>query len=297
VKALVLPLVLPLVSARGAAAAPPRVCFTAATEATNLIADDATATLCSNDKPVTCARVDLASGAWTAVATAPAVPTAAPGTFVVTQSATGVAVCRGDACTKLSVPAPGEGDPYLAAASSDGKRAVLASVGWKGARFFDVAADKQVTAVTLTADGGCLDTVAFVGAFVYLATNVCAGPGAEGKVYNWRGKVTATLDGVNPYAIAPVEVGGRYAVADIDGTAVAIIDGKTGTSQTVSVPRVDCEACSIGGGMPFNGALAKTPNGKLVMTSPKLAVVVDPATRRIEKSFRIPVCPEAGSGN
>lgn len=282
-----------------AADADARPCLPADAVVGKLVADDAAATLCYGDKTATCARVDLASGAWSAVAKPPADPAVPPPAFAINQDDRGVAVCRGETCTKLAaVPAPTkDSGPYLAAASGDGKRAVLAADAWKGARFFDVAANKQVAAVSLTAGGGCLDTVAVVGAFVYLATNVCAGPGAEGKVYSWRGKLVSSLDGVNPYGMSPVEVGGLYAVADVGGYAVAIIDGKTGASHTVSAPKVACDACSIGGGMPYSGALAATPSGKLVITNPYVVMVVDPVARKVERSFRFPVCAASGSGS
>lgn len=272
-------------------------------------ADDRSATLCTtalgdDNKDERCLAVDLATGAWRRVAApkavpAPAKPSPAAG-FEVRQDARGVSVCHGDTCTKLKLHPPpvedGSQTSYLAAVSADGKRAVIADDSLKGAAFFDATTGKRVRTLKLIADGGCMDTVDFLDQLVYIAVNVCAGPGAEGKFYSWTGKVVGELGTVNPYGAPPVHLSGTsYAFADLNGMAIEVVDSRTAQTRALSIPEVDngCDDCYPLGASPVGGnlSLLRTPSGKLVDLNTRSIALVDPTATRIEKQFPFPLCP------
>lgn len=272
-------------------------------------ADDRSATLCTaalgdDNKDERCLAVDFASGTWrTAVAPraapAPAKPSPATG-YEVRQDAHGVSVCRGETCTKLKLRAPSGADgsqsSYLAAVSDDGKRAVIADDSLKGAAFFDATTGKRVRTLKLTAGGGCMDTVDFLDQLVYIAVNVCAGPGAEGKFYSWAGKVVGELGTVNPYGAPPIHLSGTsYAFADLNGLAIEVVDSRTARTRALSIPEGDdgCDDCYPLGASPLGGSasLIKTRSGKLVDLTTRSIALVDPTATRIEKQFPFPLCP------
>jgi hypothetical protein len=299
----------------GSAAAPAKPAFACfpiedGRHMTRFAADDRSATVCTmpesagdddaKQPPPQCLTVDLATGTWRD-GTPPPPATPSPAAFEVKQDAKAVQVCKGTACTKLAIrPLKLEGEEtgqYMAAVSDDGKRAILASDSINGAWLFDATTGKKVKELKLVEPGGgCMNTVAFLGQLVYIAVDVCAGPGAEGALYTWAGKQVGKIDKVNPYGMQPIHVGGdNYAIGDLDGSTVAFVDATTAKPRAVSLPEIACEDCSpIGEGVHWGDPpLVKTPSGKLVAVSSKLLAVIDPATRKIEKQHRLPICPKA----
>ena len=138
-----------------------------------------------------------------------------------------------------------------------------------------------------------MDTVAFLGEVVYLAVNVCAGPGAEGKFYSWAGKPIGKLEKVNPYGAPPIHLTGTsYAFADLNGDAIELVDTRTMKTRALEIPSIACDDCYPFGGAPIGGdvALVKTPSGKLVDLATKSVVLADPAAMKIEKQVAFPMC-------
>jgi hypothetical protein len=268
-------------------------------------ADDKTATICTavigeGDKQPTCIAVDLATGAWSSTAKpAPPAPPKGKVDLEVKQDQTAVQVCEGSACKKLDVPPPKldeEGKPmtYLTAVSEDHKHAVVAADPLKGAWFFDATTGKKLRTIPLVDGGGCMDSLAFLGDLVYIAVNVCAGPGAQGKVYSWDGKVVASIEGVNPYGSSPIQLGpDTWAFADLNGGAIAVFDAKAKKSRALEIPRNECDDCYALGAAPVGGdvALIQTASGKLVDLAGTSVAVVDAEGSKILAQYKIPPCP------
>jgi hypothetical protein len=299
----------PLIDAGIDSAAAPRVCFPTDQDHYfgGFFADDRAATLCvyteddagEKKKHNTCLAVDLATGAWRRVpddAAAPIKrrPSDAP---VVKQSAKAVAVCRGRDCKKLAVRPPDGSEPYLWAVSEDGKRVILAGDRLKGAVLLNAETGKKVRTIKGT-EGGCWDTVDFLDDVVYIAINVCAGPGAEGAFYSWKGKQLAKLEDINPYGAVPIHLTGTlWAFGDLGGYLVAIVDSKTLKQRLLKIPEVaqpDCDGCYVVAGSPVGAddSLVKLPSGKLVDLGTNSVAVVDGVAGKIEQQYPLPMCPK-----
>jgi hypothetical protein len=276
-----------------AARADTRFCFAPDATFAALVADDSAATVCTSDQPAKCGRVDLKTGTWSAAAVPTPAPAPASTAAYQVKQDRGVSICHAGKCSKLAVPAPTkDSGPYSVEVSDDGKLAVLGSALINGVWFYDVAANKKVKALSMTGteDNGCLDSIASLGAFVYISVGVCAGPGAEGRIYDWRGNQIGRLD-INTYNMTPLAFGDVWAVPANNGDSVAVIAAKTAAVTPIAIPQSDCEACKVNGDVTTGHAYAKTPAGKLVLTSPSGVAVIDPVTRKVDKQLAFAVCP------
>ncbi|MBA3465559.1 MAG: hypothetical protein H0T46_36840 [Deltaproteobacteria bacterium] len=291
-----------------AAPAPPPVAATCIEKEDGLAlieagVDDKAVTICLRadsapeaTKP-TCYAVDLASGAWSSATAAPAKRKPAASLYEIKQDEAGVSICKGTACTKLAVKAPtkdeeGALQEYQGAVREDGDCVVLMDDSLDGAWFFD-GKGKKVKALKLRekgAEGPCLHAVAFAGNLAYVATDVCAGPGAEGAYYDCKGKKVAWPEKVNPYGYTPQHVSGSiYALGDLNGGAVSELDAKTGMVRAVEIPK-DCEDCAVLSSTPEQTAdLLVSPAGKLIQIDASRVIVIH-AEKGVEKTYKFPLC-------
>lgn len=298
-------------AAGAGAAATPGYCVTA--DLQNVLAafgaDDKTATFCLGKEgddagPPACTAVDLATGAYRAAAAAPVPADPPPPSLDIKQHEKGVEACKGAACRKLDLPAPGLEDgqivPYKTAVSSDGRRVVAFEGAGADVIFLDAATGKRVKTLKIANDSTCVESAHFVGESVYVETSVCAGPGGSGVLYSWAGKKLADIapESLNPYGAEPISVGGdRWALVDFGGGDVLVFDGKTGQHvHLIEIPEPEgCDRCGevLGGGPPHWSAtrIAKLSSGKLVTIDSAGVSIIDPAAGKIEKTHRIPICP------
>ncbi|HEY5946651.1 MAG TPA: hypothetical protein VIV40_14210 [Kofleriaceae bacterium] len=241
--------------------------------------DDASIAFCFTEDDVAkkCAVVELASGAFTAIAPPPPAPEAKP-------PATDT--------SKLALP---KGHTWETALSPDGKT-IAAVSDLEGQLFIvDAASGKVRKVVKWSADGGCMEQPSFIGDNIYVQYNVCAGPGATGWIVSPEGKKLGGIKHVNPTGDFYPIGGTRYAFEDFGGSGLEIVDGKTGKSLKeieIKLPE-DChdnhECLSLATG---NLGLVQLPNGKLVQLMGQIAIV-DAAAGKIDKMIKWPLCPEA----
>lgn len=246
-------------------------------------------------RKTTCGTVDRTAGTWTEGAQPPE-PTKPAPVLEVKQDKGAVSLCKGTTCTTLA-GLPATEDTYAVAVSADGKRAAVGGVPLGGFWTFDVTNGKKVKAVKLAGlgagedGGGCFHAIAFAGELIYAATYVCAGPGADGAFYSWAGKKVAKVT-TNPYGYEPLDLGNNtFAVGDLNGTRIDIVDATTGKVRLVEVTQEECEDCDLFNGSPEGSAtLEKLPDGKLLQVHSRGVAIVDPAGAKVEKQFRFPLC-------
>jgi hypothetical protein len=280
-------------------------------------ADEKTATFCvgkesQEEATKKCTAVDLATGTFKAAASAPAAkPAPASDAFAVKQDTkAGTAeVCRGNACKKLDLPKQKPGDtgeryPYQISVSEDGKRVAAVYSGTDSVVFLDGTTGKKVRTVKAGDDqnGKCLQSAYIVGESVYVETSVCAGPGGNAMLYSWAGKtigpVGSSEEAINVYGATPIPVGGdNWAVGNFGGGSVLVFSAKTGKQvHLLEVKRPeDCEACGsfLADAAGWRASpVVKVQSGKLVAMDSAGVSVLDPATGKVEKTYRTPFCAE-----
>lgn len=292
-------------------AATPGYCVTA--DPQNVLAafgaDDTTATFCLDKEgddagSPACTAVDLATGAYRAAAAAPVPADPPPPALDIQQHEKGVEACKGAACRKLDLPAPGLEDgqifPYQTAVSNDGRRVVAFEGAGADVIFLDAATGKRVKTLKHPNDNTCIESAHFVGESVYIGTSVCGSPSGSGGLYSWAGKKLADVapESFNPYRAEPISVGGdRWALVGFGGGDVLVFDGKTGKQvHLIEIPDPEgCDRCGevLGGGPAHWSAtrIAKLSSGKLVTLDRAGVSVIDPVAGKIEKTHRIPICP------
>jgi hypothetical protein len=292
-------------SAAAAAEAPAdaKFCFVRVEDSYELervATDGNAATVCASvgvegARKTTCGTVDLTTGTWTAGKQPPEPPK--PTTpLEIKQDKGAVSLCKDAKCTQLAGLLPSE-EPYAVAVSADGKRAAVGGVLLGGFWTYDATTGKKLKEVKLIGlgpneDGGaCFNALAFAGELVYAATDVCAGPGADGAFYSWAGKKVAKVT-TNPYGYEPLDLGnGSFAVGDLNGLEIDIVDAKTGKVRTVEITREECEDCDLLTGSPMSTAtLEKLPDGKLLQVHSRGIAIVDPASAKVEKQIQFPLC-------
>lgn len=258
---------------------PPPFCFDNDTDEdaaySQIGSDDKSITFCLRfEERAKCARLDLASGSFAAVAVPP--PQA-------DQSSTP------DDTPKLDLPKDHE---YVTAVSPD-RKTIAATTDLEGQLFIvDGTTGKLRKLVKWSADGGCMEGPSFIGDNIYVQYNVCAGPGATGWIVSPEGKKLGSLKHVNPTGTFFPIGNDRYAFEDFGGADIEIVDGKKGKSVNhveLETP-VDCEDCAS-----FRtGALTlvQVPGGKLVQLAGRITVV-DPVAVSIVKTIKWPLCPKA----
>jgi hypothetical protein len=244
-----------------------------------LASDDKSVTFCwaKDEGEPKCARLDIASGAFTLIAPAKAPDKPA---------------AKAPDVAKLDLP---KSEGWMLATSPDGKTIAATSGEINGQLFIlDAATGKQRKVVTFKeADGGCMEEPQFLGDNIYTQYNVCAGPGATGVIVSPKGKRLANVEAVNPTGKF-IPVGGtQYAFEDFGGTTIQIVDAATGkTVRTIELD--DKAACGedrdavCPARSPYALGLVKA-GAKLVQLGSWVAVI-DPATGKIEKNIRYPAC-------
>jgi len=315
----------PIVVAPPTGAAPPGYCMAIehGRVLAQLTADDQTATVCTDISleafaeqqehgvklggvPVSlrCGAVDLATGGWQQAAPPPRQPAGSEadrGPLDVKQDATGVQLCAASACTPLAVPPPqGKPDEYAVQVDDSGRYALVAGRSLSGIWFFDAKTGQKIGALALD-EHTCVEDVEFLGDLVYVgygpptSSHPCEGPSDQGVLYRATGQAINTLPGLRPGEVSAVALGGgRYAISDRAGAAVAIVDARTAKVITVHLPRVPCKDCSpLGPPDDWYATRTAAPSrGKLIAVSPAVLAVIDPVTGAIEKQIRYPVCPK-----
>jgi len=272
------------------------------------VADDKTATFClkkeSDEKGAsTCTTVDLATGAYRPAAALPARPAAPAAALTIKQDAQGVEACKAGACTKLELPAPkvedGSVSEYRVAVSEDGKRLVATGDALEGVVFLDGVTGKKLRTVKIASADSCIDDAYFLGESVYIAASNCAGPGGSAVLYSFAGKKLGDVgaQGFNTFGAEPLQVAGdQWAVAGYGGSGVLVFDARTGKElHLVEVkPPADCDRCGevLGTAAHWSASpLVKLPAGKLATIDGTGVTIIDPATGKIEKTHRLPICP------
>jgi hypothetical protein len=259
--------------------------------------DDKSVTFCVDLKDKRdCYVVDIASGAMTASKPPPLHPKPA---FHVEQDNKEAKLCKGDAtgaaCTKLDL-APLKGDRenliWDIAIKADGSQ--VAAIGGGELVILDGAGKKLKTAKVVRGDQQCPGHPSYMGDAIYVPVGVCAGPGAEGFVYDATAKQVGNIKEVNVFGAEPVLVDGTtWAIAGFGGGDYAEYDTKTNkVTRTVKVDRpADCgEECDLFGDAATAGTTPLIKVGdKLVLIGAVIAVT-DPASGKVEKSIKIPAC-------
>ena len=230
--------------------------------------------LMREDRPARCARLDLETGTFTTVAEVkkPSLPA--------TEGKVEVA--------KLDLPA---GHEWATARDAN---TIAATTDIPGQLFIvDAASGNVRKIVKWSADGGCMEAPQFIGSNIYVQYNVCAGPGATGWIVSPDGKKLGRLSHVNPTGNFFAIGGTRYAFEDFAGSAIEIVDGKTGKSVTqieIPSPPSDCAGCASF--RTGNLALVFVPTGPLLLQFGSRITMIDPNTGKIEKTIAWPLCPE-----
>ncbi len=227
------------------------------------------------EQPTKCAKLDLASGTFTAIAEQPEVIRK-------------VAQDKVDAST-LELP---KGDHEWATAKSADGKTIAAITDIQGQLFIVDAETKKVRKVVKwSADGGCMEAPSFIGDNIYVQYNVCAGPGATGWFVSPEGKKLGSLKRVDPTGRHFPVGGNLYAFEDFAASGIEVADAKTGKSvRYIELPStVDCNDCV--GFRTGNLAIAQVGT-KLVQFGARV-YVVDAAAGKVEKTIPWPKCPEA----
>jgi hypothetical protein len=284
-------------------AAKPGYCLTSSHDnvLVSFTADDRTATFCLKTgedakAAARCTAVDLATGAYREAVMPPPAPP--PPALTIKEGARGVEACTGAACKKLDLPRPKDDGPYAASASADGKRLVVTGGALEGFALLDAATGKQLKTVKVADDGACVEGASFVGESVYVATSVCAGPGGSAALYSAAGKKIGDLapEEINTFGAEPIHVGGdHWAIVGYGGGDVLVFDART--ARKVHLVEIqspeDCEPCGevLGEAASWHvSPLAKLPSGKLATLDGAGVTILDPATGKIERTHRLPIC-------
>jgi hypothetical protein len=272
------------------------------------VADDKAATFClkkeTDEKGAsTCTTVDLATGAYRPAAALPARPPAPAAALTIKQDAQGVEACKAGACQKLELPAPkvedGSVSEYRVVVSEDGKRLVATGDALEGVVFLDGVTGKKLRSVKIASTDSCIDDAYFLGESVYVATSNCAGPGGSAVLYSFAGKKLGDVgsQGFNTFGAEPLQVAGdQWVVAGYGGGGVLVFDARTGKAlhQVEVKPPADCDRCDevLGTAAHWSASpLVKLPAGKLATIDGTGVTIIDPATGKIEKTHRMPICP------
>lgn len=278
------------------------VCFTedSSAQVVAFAADEHAATFCvkggegAGEGKTTCARVDLATGAVTE-AVAPVAPAAA---VVVKQSDGTNQVCKGDACVTLALP-PADGT-YMIAVSDDGAHAVATLDGDKKAAYLlDAQTGKKLKTLKVgDAEHPCPEEPSFANDRIFIPAYDCNGAGATGFLYGLDGKRAGTVENVDVERGRPYHLdGNQFAFAGRGGGGYEIVDVKTGKSIShVGFERPsDCDdkhdCFLLGEGMYWSAIPMVTTPAGLVVLSSQTVRVVNVATGKVDKSWRIPACP------
>ena len=168
----------------------------------------------------------------------------------VKQDKGAVSLCKGSVCTELA-GLPASDGTYDVAVNADGTRAAVGGDPLGGFWTYDATTGKKLKAVNFPGlgpdkDGGaCFNAIAFAGELIYAATDVCAGPGADGAFYSWAGKKVATVS-TNPYGYEPLDLGNNmFAVGNLNGSRIDFVDITTGKVRSVEVTQEECEDCEL----------------------------------------------------
>jgi hypothetical protein len=265
---------------------------------TAFTADDHAATFCVDAQDTKgCATVDLATGAVHATGQ----PAETPPPYEIKQDASSVQICKAGACVALALPKPPD-NGYQVEVNADGTRAIAAGEDAGPVTVLDAQTGKMLKHFKLgDADHPCAEHPYFANDRIYAALNDCNGPGGPGVLYTLDGKKLGLVDHIDTTSSRPLHVdGSQFGFAGRGGNGYEIVDVATGHSirHASFDPPADCDDkhdCNLlGEGMAWRAnALARTTGGKLAVLGRQTVRIVDLATGKVEKSWRIPACPPA----